>query len=50
MAWTFFSGDSRRMFQTRLPVDQATWAVIEEVLAAHDCSPDRPAAAGSLAG
>jgi len=26
IAWTFFSGESRRMFQTRLPVDNATWA------------------------
>jgi aminoglycoside phosphotransferase (APT) family kinase protein len=26
IAWTFLSGDSRRMFQSRLPVDRATWA------------------------
>ena len=26
IAWTFFSGESRRMFRARLPVDQATWA------------------------
>jgi aminoglycoside phosphotransferase (APT) family kinase protein len=26
MAWTFFSDESRRTFQARLPVDQATWA------------------------
>jgi aminoglycoside phosphotransferase (APT) family kinase protein len=26
IAWTFFSGDSRRVFQNRLPVDKATWA------------------------
>jgi len=26
IAWTYFSGDSRRVFSSRLPVDQATWA------------------------
>jgi aminoglycoside phosphotransferase (APT) family kinase protein len=26
IAWTFFSGKSRRVFRARLPVDQATWA------------------------
>jgi aminoglycoside phosphotransferase (APT) family kinase protein len=26
IAWTFFSGASRRMFRTRLPLDEATWA------------------------
>ena len=26
IAWTFFSGESRRVFRARLPVDQATWA------------------------
>jgi aminoglycoside phosphotransferase (APT) family kinase protein len=26
IAWTFFSGDSRRAFQSRLPVDGAAWA------------------------
>jgi aminoglycoside phosphotransferase (APT) family kinase protein len=26
IAWTFFSGESRRMFRARLPVDKATWA------------------------
>ncbi len=26
IAWTFFSGQSRRMFKTRLPADRATWA------------------------
>ena len=26
IAWTFLSGDGRRMFQSRLPVDRATWA------------------------
>ena len=26
IAWTFLSGDSRRIFQGRLPVDAATWA------------------------
>lgn len=26
IAWTFFSGDSREAFRTRLPVDRGTWA------------------------
>jgi aminoglycoside phosphotransferase (APT) family kinase protein len=26
IAWTYFSGDSRKVFQERLPVDHATWA------------------------
>jgi aminoglycoside phosphotransferase (APT) family kinase protein len=26
IAWTFLTGDSRRIFQARLPVDDATWA------------------------
>lgn len=26
IAWTFFTGESRKVFQARLPVDQATWA------------------------
>ena len=26
IAWTFFSGESRRVFRAGLPVDQATWA------------------------
>jgi len=26
IAWTFLSGESRRIFLTRLPVDKATWA------------------------
>jgi aminoglycoside phosphotransferase (APT) family kinase protein len=26
IAWTYFSGDSRRVFASRLPVDGATWA------------------------
>ena len=26
IAWTFFSGESRRTFQALLPVDEATWA------------------------
>ena len=26
IAWTFFSGESRRIFEARLPVDKATWA------------------------
>ena len=26
IAWTFFSGESRRVFRARLPVDRATWA------------------------
>lgn len=26
IAWTFFSGESRRIFRARLPVDRATWA------------------------
>lgn len=25
IAWTFFSGESRRVFKERLPVDEATW-------------------------
>jgi aminoglycoside phosphotransferase (APT) family kinase protein len=26
IAWTFFSGESRRVFRARLPVDRAAWA------------------------
>jgi aminoglycoside phosphotransferase (APT) family kinase protein len=26
IAWTYFSGDSRRVFRSLLPVDEATWA------------------------
>ncbi len=26
IAWTYFSGDGRRVFSARLPVDRATWA------------------------
>ena len=26
IAWTFFSGESQRVFKERLPVDEATWA------------------------
>jgi len=26
IAWTFFAGESREVFRTRLPVDQGTWA------------------------
>jgi aminoglycoside phosphotransferase (APT) family kinase protein len=26
IAWTFFSGESRRMFRARVPADEATWA------------------------
>lgn len=26
MAWTFFSGDSREAFRSRLPLDEGTWA------------------------
>ena len=26
IAWTYFSGESRRVFRSRLPVDPATWA------------------------
>lgn len=26
IAWTFLSGEGRRVFQSRLPVDRGTWA------------------------